>query len=91
MTVPTPDRFHPMMTMTDGTIKQVNPFSGTQVWTVPGRGHRPLSVPVREPAPLGPRATTHTCAFCSGRPLDTPPEKSRIVWHEGRWRIPWLR
>jgi galactose-1-phosphate uridylyltransferase len=86
MTVPSPDRFHPMTTMTDGTIKQVNPFSGTQVWTVPGRSQRPLSVPKSEPAPLGPGATTHTCAFCSGRPLDTPPEKSRIIRHEGRWR-----
>ena len=26
----------------DGTIKQVNPFTGTKVWTVPGRGARPL-------------------------------------------------
>ena len=24
--------------MRDGTIKQVNPFTGTEVWTVPGRG-----------------------------------------------------
>ena len=27
--------------MPDGTVKQVNPFTGTQVWTVPGRGKRP--------------------------------------------------
>ena len=28
--------------MRDGTVKQVNAFTGTQVWTVPGRGDRPL-------------------------------------------------
>ena len=86
MSVPASDRIHPLTTMADGTIKQINPFSGTQVWTVPGRGHRPLSVPQKHPAPLDPGATTHSCAFCSGRPLDTPPEKSRIIQHDGRWR-----
>ena len=25
-----------LRTMADGTLKQVNPFSGTEVWTVPG-------------------------------------------------------
>ncbi|WP_300078586.1 DUF4921 family protein, partial [Propioniciclava sp.] len=24
--------------MADGTVKQLNPFTGTEVWTVPGRG-----------------------------------------------------
>ena len=36
----------------DGTIKQVNPFTGTEVWTVPGRGNRPLGVPRPDPRPL---------------------------------------
>ena len=31
-----------LMRMPDGTVKQMNPFTGTEVWTVPGRGHRPL-------------------------------------------------
>ena len=31
-----------LMRMPDGTVKQINPFTGTEVWTVPGRGHRPL-------------------------------------------------
>ena len=30
-------------TMPDGTIKQVNPFTGTEVWTVPGRGKKPIT------------------------------------------------
>ena len=69
----------PLTTMADGTLKQVNPFSGTQVWTVPGRGNRPLSKPAQDPKLLEPGDLTHTCAFCSARPLDTPPEKARIV------------
>ena len=39
----------PLVTMADGTIKQINPFSGTEVWTVPGRGNRPLSMPAATP------------------------------------------
>ena len=69
----------PLVTMADGTIKQINPFSGTEVWTVPGRGNRPLSVPAANPQPLGPDAHTATCAFCSANKLSTPPEKSRMV------------
>ncbi len=72
-------RVEPIQTMADGTVKQVNPFSGTEVWTVPGRGNRPLAHAAKEPHPLGPDALTHSCAFCSGRMLDTPPEKSRIL------------
>lgn len=65
--------------MADGTVKQVNPFSGTEVWTVPGRGNRPFTRPAKDPQPLTGDAFSHTCAFCSGRMLDTPPEKSRIL------------
>ncbi|MDR7329665.1 DUF4921 family protein [Corynebacterium guangdongense] len=80
----------PLTTMSDGTLKQVSPFSGTEVWTVPGRGNRPLFRPALNPVPLGEHAHTQTCAFCSGRPLDTPPEKSRIVPDPSQpdgWRI----
>ena len=27
----------------NGTVKQINPFTGTEVWTVPRRGNRPLA------------------------------------------------
>ena len=78
----------PLVTMADGTIKQINPFSGTEVWTVPGRGNRPLSVPAANPQPLGPDAHTATCAFCSANKLSTPPEKSRMVQDaRGMWSI----
>ncbi len=65
--------------MADGTIKQVNPFSGTEVWTVPGRGNRPLGIASPDPSPLRPEDDGRHCAFCSERYLDTPPEKGRLV------------
>jgi galactose-1-phosphate uridylyltransferase len=69
----------PLTRMADGTIKQVSPFTGTQVWTVPGRGHRPLAIRRREPAPLDPADEGRHCALCHLRYLDTPPEKARLV------------
>ena len=77
----------PLLTMADGTIKQINPFSGTEVWTVPGRGDRPLSKPVTDASPLSSRDFTSTCAFCSDNYLSTPPEKARIVRTADGWRI----
>ena len=29
-------------TMPDGTEKQYNPFTGTEVWYIPGRKNRPI-------------------------------------------------
>lgn len=69
----------PIKVMADGTIKQVNPFSGTEVWTVPGRGNRPLGITRPDPQPLTPSAHTSTCAFCSDNYLQTPPEKARVT------------
>ncbi len=77
----------PLLTMADGTIKQINPFSGTEVWTVPGRGDRPLSTPVKNARPLNEGDFTHSCAFCSGNVLSTPPEKSRMVRIGEDWKI----
>jgi len=65
--------------MADGTVKQVNPFSGTEVWTVPGRGNRPLGIAHPDPKPLRPEEEGRHCAFCPGRYLETPPEKARRV------------
>ena len=72
--------------MADGTIKQINPFSGTEVWTVPGRGNRPLGIRQFDPVPLDPADHARHCSFCSERYTDTPPEKSRLVLRDdGRW------
>ena len=73
--------------MADGTLKQLNPFTGTQVWTVPGRGNRPLSVPLKEPEQLKPEDFTARCNFCVDKLLQTPPEKSRTVSRDGRWEV----
>lgn len=73
------DRPPPLVRLPDGTVKQVNQVTGTVVWTVPGRAHRPLAVPTDEPRPVDHAADGAHCAFCSGRYLETPPEKSRLV------------
>ena len=69
----------PLTRLADGTVKQISPFTGTEVWTVPGRANRPISHPVAEVRPLEAADRTHSCAFCSGRYLETPPEKARVV------------
>ena len=73
--------------MADGTVKQLNPFSGTEVWTVAGRGNRPLGVALPPPIPLDPEQHGRYCPFCEQRYLETPPEKSRVVrGADGNWR-----
>lgn len=68
--------------MPDGTVKQIGPLTGTRVWTVPGRAHRPLSPPRDTPRPLRPGQERRLCAFCVDRYLETTPEKSRLVGPE---------
>lgn len=76
----------PLTTLPDGTIKQVNPFSGTEVWTVPGRANRPLSTYTPEVKPIDSRDGAD--AFGLDRILDTPPEKARLIIDEdGEARI----
>jgi len=68
-----------LTTMADGTVKQLNPFSGTEVWTVAGRGIRPLGVVLPDPVPLDHTLHGRFCPFCEQRYLETPPEKSRMI------------
>jgi galactose-1-phosphate uridylyltransferase len=75
----------PLQVLADGTTKQVNPFTGSQVWTVPGRADRPLATPPAVVHPLGPEANRTTCAFCCERYAETTPEKSRSVWRRDGW------
>ncbi len=77
-----------LRTMADGTIKQRNPVTGTEVWTVPGRANRPLGITRPEPQPIGPADHAARCAFCASRMLETPPEKDRVVLEpDGTHRI----
>ena len=69
----------PLTRLADGTVKQISPFTGTEVWTVPGRGNRPIAHAPTLVSPITAEDRSHACAFCSARYLETPPEKSRIV------------
>lgn len=71
--------------MADGIVKQINPFTGTEVWTVPGRGHRPVDHPPGEVLPVDPHAAEAYCAFCVTRLRETTPEKSRLVRDGDTW------
>jgi galactose-1-phosphate uridylyltransferase len=75
----------PLVTLPDGTVKQVSPLTGTVVWTVPGRAHR-FGVPSLDRRPVPPDDGAH-CAFCPRRYRETPPEKARVVRDAGgAWR-----
>jgi galactose-1-phosphate uridylyltransferase len=73
-----------LYTMPDGTIKQINPFTGTEVWTVPGRASRPLTSEVPKSArKIERREPEDYCNFCAAKYLFTPPEKERLVLSDG--------
>src|SRR5512146_467415 len=73
--------------MPDGTVKQVNPFTGTEVWAVPGRRTRPMTN--ESPALIKPIEIHNPedyCSFCVPRCFETPPEKSRLIRNDGQWQ-----
>jgi len=72
--------------MPDGTVKQVNPFTGNEVWAVPGRRNKPLGNGKKENAvSLEVRTPEDYCSFCPPRYFDTPPEKARLIRRDGQW------
>lgn len=79
-------RIEPIRVMPDGTVKQTNPMSGVEVWTIPGRGNRPLTRPAENIRPLQPGDDTHACVFCPGRMSETPPPKSSRVKTADGWQ-----
>lgn len=84
----TPRKDSAITRLADGTVKQRNLLTGTEVWTVPGRGHRPLGANATPPSPITPENAGHHCAFCEGRYLETPPEKDRLVLGAaGEWEM----
>ncbi len=73
--------------MPDGTVKQINPFTGNEVWAVPGRSSRPLDHDdLSRAIPIDGRDREAICSFCYKRYLETPPEKSRWIRQEGVWQ-----
>jgi galactose-1-phosphate uridylyltransferase len=79
MPTPSAEPVRVLVQLPDGTVRQQSPLTGTVVWTVPGRSNRPLPSALPAPSPLPATARDDTCAFCPGRYLDTPPERSRLV------------
>ncbi len=73
--------------MPDGTIKQINPFTGTEVWCVPGRIHRPYTQHPHPPTDINKKNSGRHCPFCTDRLLETPPEKSRMIESNGKYKI----
>jgi galactose-1-phosphate uridylyltransferase len=72
--------------MPDGTVKQINPFTGTEVWAVPGRGNKPLvNAQQIHPNPIQRKEEEDFCSFCRTRYFDVPPEKARLVKKDGRY------
>jgi galactose-1-phosphate uridylyltransferase len=72
--------------MPDGTVKQRNPFTGTQVWAVPGRGIKPITNTIPTSAKKIDRSREGSyCNFCSERYLATPPEKARLIKENGEY------
>ncbi len=73
--------------MPDGTVKQINPFTGTEVWAVPGRGDKPLTNEIPATAKAIDNAGPEKyCSFCETRYFEVPPEKARLVKQDGAYR-----
>ncbi len=73
--------------MPDGTVKQVNPFTGTEVWAVSGRRAKPIT---NDPGADAQKIVQHVpedyCSFCESRYPETAPEKARLIRHgDGGW------
>ena len=74
--------------MPDGTIKQVNPLTGTAVWTVPLRGSKPVTNVIPSTAQEIQTSTPEDyCSFCENNKLQTPPEKARLVEIDGNYSL----
>jgi len=74
--------------MPDGTVKQINPFTGNEVWAVPGRASKPSHHGVNgveETHSLEGIDHKAVCSFCEKRYFETPPEKSRWARIDGNW------
>ena len=79
--------------MPDGTVKQINPFTGTEVWAVPGRGDKPISNYEHHLANKIQKTDPEAyCSFCRSRYFEVPPEKARLVRNNDRcetiYRLP---
>ncbi|HNZ29573.1 MAG TPA: DUF4921 family protein [Candidatus Goldiibacteriota bacterium] len=76
------------MTLKDGTIKQINPFTGTEVWNVPGRGSKPITNDVPSTAKkIEKKEKEDYCNFCETKYINTPPENDRLIKKGKKYEI----
>jgi len=75
--------------MPDGTVKQINPFTGNEVWAVPGRSSKPVANGTsarREDHPIPDDLDRESaCSFCAKRYFEVAPEKSRWIHEDDAW------
>ena len=81
--------FNPyLLEMKDGTVKQINPFTETEVWAVPGRGNRPLNRRKKNLIKIDNKKIKEEedfCQFCTKNYFKTPPEKGRVILNNDRF------
>lgn len=74
--------------MPDGTEKQINPFTGTEVWIIPGRRNKPLpNADLKTASKIEIHVPEDYCDFCVANYRKTPPEKARLVKENGQYRM----
>ncbi len=76
--------------MPDGTIKQINPLTDREVWTIPGRKNKPITnAKPKNRQKISPMSNSHEdyCNFCETKYSNTPPEKGRLVKENGHYKI----
>ncbi len=68
-------------------MKQVNPFTGTEVWAVSGRRGKPITnESAANAVKIVPHLPEDYCSFCDARYSETAPEKARLIRHgDGHW------
>ena len=72
----------------DGTQKQLNPFTGSKVWYIPGRYNRPnYTLEAKQENKLVSRSPEDYCDFCPANYHRTTPEKSRLVIEKSGFSI----
>lgn len=74
--------------MPDGTVKQVNPYNGTEVWFVEERNRGPvINRPPKGPEPIDKHDPEDYCHFCGSQYFFCTPEKARVtLGKDGNWK-----
>jgi galactose-1-phosphate uridylyltransferase len=68
-------------------VKQLNPFTGTEVWAVGGRKSKPIANAVTtRTTPIESHEPEDYCSFCHAHYFDVAPEKSRLIRHGNGWQ-----